>query len=345
MSKFVIHKNTLQSTDTAYLNDDDSVAAKEIANGFMTGQPAHSGAVNAILHETSLLTVAAASLMNAVNANAAITPESALADVKTAIASYIANAIGTSNAKTATTSANIAAGTKFAIPYQTAANATAFTAEIAMENTQYILLSENNAPHWTKFSDLRITNSMLSGSIANSKLASNGAFTLGSTLINLGDTISALDGISSITATEISATTVYATVFSGDLVGKASWATQANVLGEIVAQNCTNYTMTSNYQYIVLISEATDYCFIAGSTDRLYGMFFVVCGKTVTSTETTGVGYEAYPGTSRSIAANGRYISSFVKTSDTLSRVKDSAMSVVELQCTGNMTIWQIEKL
>ena len=59
-TQFVVHKDVLSENDKGYLTGGNT----EIKGGFVSGTPALSAAVNAILHETSLIVTALANNVN-----------------------------------------------------------------------------------------------------------------------------------------------------------------------------------------------------------------------------------------------------------------------------------------
>lgn len=79
MSEFVVHKTTLDSDELNYLVPSEAM----VTGGFSAGNPAYAYAVNAILHETSLVVTALAKNMGVV------TPATSLDDMKAAITSYL----------------------------------------------------------------------------------------------------------------------------------------------------------------------------------------------------------------------------------------------------------------
>lgn len=86
MASFVIHKTTLSAEDLNYLTGSNA----EISEGFAVGTAAHSAAVNAILHETSLISVALVSYVNAL-AGSTLTPESTSDTIKSSLAIALKN--------------------------------------------------------------------------------------------------------------------------------------------------------------------------------------------------------------------------------------------------------------
>lgn len=69
-TRFVVHKDELSENDKGYLTGNNA----KIKSGFEPGTPALSAAVNAILHETSLIVTALANNVNADQVNQ-LTPD------------------------------------------------------------------------------------------------------------------------------------------------------------------------------------------------------------------------------------------------------------------------------
>lgn len=103
---------------------------------------------------------------------------------------------------------SLAGGSAGSLPYQSAANTTAF---LSAGTTSQVLVGGPSAPSWSNTPTLTGTN--FSG-IPNSAL-NNSSLTIGSTSISLGSTVTTLSGLTSVSAT----------TFTGALTGNASTAT------------------------------------------------------------------------------------------------------------------------
>lgn len=81
--EFVVHKASLDQNEQSYLIGTNPA----VTNGFQPNTYAYAYAVNAILHESSLITTALANMINA--SSTVITPNDDVNDVKTAFTNYL----------------------------------------------------------------------------------------------------------------------------------------------------------------------------------------------------------------------------------------------------------------
>lgn len=156
---------------------------------------------------------------------------------------------------------SLAGGSVGALPYQSASSVTSF---LTAGTSSQVLIS-GTTPSWTNAPTLSGANF---SSIPNSALVGTGQITVGSTAISLGDTVTTIAGLTSVTST----------TFVGALTGTATNSTNAAITDDVASAPAN---------FITMVSTASGNRPIKTSSTKLY---FVPSTGILTSTAFAGSG-------------------------------------------------------
>jgi hypothetical protein len=156
---------------------------------------------------------------------------------------------------------SLAGGSVGALPYQSASSVTSF---LTAGTSSQVLIS-GTTPSWTNAPTLSGVNF---SSIPNSALVGTGQITVGSTAISLGDTVTTIAGLTSVTST----------TFVGALTGTATNSTNAAITDDVASAPAN---------FITMVSTASGNRPIKTSSTKLY---FVPSTGILTSTAFAGSG-------------------------------------------------------